>query len=168
MVIWIALIVYKTGIVHQLTNSTIVANDTEALEQIIKQEVWLWCVCMGGGGGGGGGGGVPRVCTDLTVIWIALIVYTTGIVHQLTNSTIVANDTEALEQIIKQEVLLWCVCMRGGGGGGGLSRVCTDHTVIWIALIVYKTGIVHQLTNSTIVANVTEALEQIIKQEVLL
>ena len=37
--IWIALIVYKTGIVHQLTNSTIVANDTEALEQIIKQEV---------------------------------------------------------------------------------------------------------------------------------
>ena len=49
--IWIALIVYKTGIVHQLTNSTIVANDTEALEQIIKQEVFLYScgwVCWGG------------------------------------------------------------------------------------------------------------------------
>ena len=106
-----------------------------------------------------------QVCT---VIWIALIVYKTGIVHQLTNSTIVANDTEALEQIIKQEVLLWCVCVGGVVGGGGLPKVCTDHTVIWIALIVYKTVIVHQLTNSTIVANDTEALEQIIKQEVLL
>ena len=98
-VIWIALIVYKTGIVHQLTNSTIVANDTEALEQIIKQEVLLWCSC--GWVWWGGMGFYPQVCT---VIWIALIVYKTGIVHQLTNSTIVANDTEALEQIIKQEV----------------------------------------------------------------
>ena len=37
--IWIGLIVYKSGLVHHLTNSTFVGNDTEALEQIIKQEV---------------------------------------------------------------------------------------------------------------------------------
>ena len=59
--IWIALIVYKTGIVHQLTNSTIVANDTEALEQIIKQEVFLYS----GGGCGGGGSLTTGLHSDL-------------------------------------------------------------------------------------------------------